>query len=66
MVIGLIGMAGIGKSRWAARLADAGFTALHCDDLIAERLRIEHNANTVTVYCFVMLDFVLLQPDTDA
>ncbi|MGQ9546997.1 MAG: shikimate kinase [Roseiflexus sp.] len=50
MVIGLIGMAGIGKSRWAARLADAGFTALHCDDLIAERLRNEQNADTVTVY----------------
>lgn len=50
MVIGLIGMAGIGKSRWAARLADAGFTALHCDDLIAERLRTEHHADTVTVY----------------
>ena len=50
MVIGLIGMAGIGKSRWAARLADAGFRALHCDDLIAERLRTFHGANTVTVY----------------
>jgi len=50
VVIGLIGMAGIGKSHWAARLADAGFTALHCDDLIAERLRSEHNADTVTVY----------------
>lgn len=50
MVIGLIGMAGIGKSRWAARLAEAGFRALHCDDLIAERLRTIHNADTVTVY----------------
>lgn len=50
MVIGLIGMAGIGKSRWAARLADVGFRALHCDDLIAERLRTIYNADTVTVY----------------
>lgn len=50
MVIGLIGMAGIGKSRWAARLANAGFRALHCDDLIAERLRITYRADTVTVY----------------
>ncbi|MCS6840362.1 MAG: hypothetical protein NZ699_09190 [Roseiflexus sp.] len=50
MVIGLIGMAGIGKSRWAARLAEAGFHALHCDDLIAERLRTIYNVDTVTVY----------------
>lgn len=50
MVIGLIGMAGIGKSHWAARLADAGFQALHCDDLIAERLRTGYHASTVTVY----------------
>ncbi|MGB9752156.1 MAG: hypothetical protein C0183_09890 [Roseiflexus castenholzii] len=50
MVIGLIGMAGIGKSRWAARLTDVGFRALHCDDLIAERLRTIYAADTVTVY----------------
>ncbi len=50
MVIGLIGMAGIGKSRWAARLAEAGFRVLHCDDLIAARLRTIYNLDTVTVY----------------
>jgi shikimate kinase len=50
VVIGLIGMAGIGKSRWTARLADVGFRALHCDDLIAVRLRTIYNADTVTVY----------------
>lgn len=50
MVIGLIGMAGIGKSRWAVRLAEAGFRVLHCDDLIADRLRTIHGADTVTVY----------------
>lgn len=50
MVIGLIGMAGIGKSRWATLLAEAGFTALHCDDLIAERLRTLYGADTITVY----------------
>ncbi|MFA5942563.1 MAG: hypothetical protein WC798_02735 [Candidatus Paceibacterota bacterium] len=35
----LIGMSGAGKSRWCKRLvAEAGYTALCCDDLIEERL----------------------------
>ena len=39
MIFGLIGMSGVGKTTWANRLAAAGFTCLHCDDLIAERLQ---------------------------
>lgn len=50
MVIGLIGMSGIGKSSWAARLASAGFTAFDCDELIAARLRAEYGVDTVSVY----------------
>lgn len=50
MVIGLIGMSGVGKSSWAARLAQGGFTTYDCDELIAERLRAEHGADTVSVY----------------
>lgn len=41
MHLGFIGMSGAGKSYWGAQLADAGFTVLHCDDLIAARLRVE-------------------------
>ena len=39
MILGLIGMSGVGKTTWAKRLAAAGFTCLHCDDLIAEKLQ---------------------------
>jgi shikimate kinase len=39
VIIGLIGMSGAGKSSWASKLAAAGFTWLHCDELIADRLR---------------------------
>lgn len=38
MIIGLIGMSGVGKSTWAARLAGAGFVHHDCDALIARRL----------------------------
>lgn len=50
MVVGLIGMSGVGKSSWAARLAGAGLTPFYCDDLIAERLRVETGAGTVSVH----------------
>lgn len=36
--ITLIGMAGIGKSRWAVRLEDRGYLRIDCDRMIAERL----------------------------
>jgi shikimate kinase len=39
VVLGLIGMSGIGKTAWAERLAAADFGCVHCDDLIARRLR---------------------------
>jgi shikimate kinase len=39
VALGLIGMSGIGKTAWAERLAAAGHGCLHCDDLIARRLR---------------------------
>ena len=38
MRVALIGMAGIGKSTWAARLEREGFLRLDCDRMIAERL----------------------------
>lgn len=50
MIIGLIGMSGAGKSSWASRLADAGFTWLHCDELIADRLRADFDVGAGTVY----------------
>lgn len=39
MKIGLIGMSGVGKTRWTNRLHAAGFTCYHCDDEIANRLQ---------------------------
>ncbi|MFO7784517.1 MAG: shikimate kinase [Thermodesulfobacteriota bacterium] len=39
--ITLIGMAGIGKSTWAARLERRGFLRIDCDRMIAERLSTE-------------------------
>ncbi|HNP73152.1 MAG TPA: hypothetical protein PLO33_17370 [Kouleothrix sp.] len=50
MIIGLIGMSGAGKSSWAERLAAAGFTWLHCDELIAARLRDQFDVGSGTVY----------------
>ena len=38
VILGLIGMSGAGKSAWAQKLADAGWSWLHCDQLIAEKL----------------------------
>lgn len=49
MVLGLIGMSGIGKTTWAKRFTEAGFTCIHCDDLIAERLRLDGVADVTTV-----------------
>ena len=49
MVLGLIGMSGVGKTTWARRLAEAGFVCVHCDDLIAERLRLDGTADVTTV-----------------
>jgi shikimate kinase len=39
MVICLIGMSGVGKSYWAAKLADQGCTVFDCDALIAAKLQ---------------------------
>ena len=50
MIIGLLGMSGAGKSSWAARLAAAGFTWLHCDDLIAARIRADYDIGNGSVY----------------
>lgn len=50
MIIGLIGMSGAGKSAWAARLAAAGFTWIHCDELIADRLGAEYDLGAGSVY----------------
>lgn len=50
MIIGLVGMSGAGKSAWAERLAAAGYTWLHCDALIAGRLRAEHDVGAGSVY----------------
>jgi shikimate kinase len=50
MIIGLIGMSGAGKSAWAERLAAAGYAWLHCDALIAERLRAEFDIGAGSVY----------------
>ncbi|MBK9714117.1 MAG: hypothetical protein IPO81_22855 [Kouleothrix sp.] len=49
MILGLIGMSGAGKSSWAARLAAAGYTWLHCDELIAARLRVSHQVAAESV-----------------
>jgi shikimate kinase len=38
MRIALIGMSKIGKTTWANRLAANGFEAIHCDDLIGQKL----------------------------
>ena len=50
MIIALIGRAGAGKSLWASRLAAAGFTWLHCDELIAEKLRASFEIGAGSVY----------------
>lgn len=39
MALALIGMSGVGKTSWAKKFAAAGYACLHCDDLIADRLR---------------------------
>ena len=41
--LSLIGMSGTGKSHWAKRLAQSGFTHYSCDRLIASRLREQLN-----------------------
>jgi shikimate kinase len=50
MIIGLLGMSGAGKSSWAARLAEAGYTWLHCDELIAARISSSDEIGAGTVY----------------
>jgi len=50
MHLGFIGMAGAGKSYWATKFADAGFTCFHCDDLIAAHLRTELGAPLLTMH----------------
>jgi hypothetical protein len=32
-------MSGVGKTFWSTKLASAGFTCYHCDDMIASRLQ---------------------------
>jgi shikimate kinase len=39
MRLGLIGMSEVGKTHWAGQLAAAGYRCIHCDDLIARKLR---------------------------
>lgn len=39
MKIGLIGMSGVGKTFWSARLESIGFICHHCDDAIASQLQ---------------------------
>jgi shikimate kinase len=41
MRLSFIGMSGIGKSYWSAKLAEQGFKRFCCDDLIAEKLATE-------------------------
>lgn len=50
MIIGLLGMSGAGKSSWAARLVEVGYTCLHCDDLIAARISSSDDIGAGTVY----------------
>ncbi len=50
MRVGLLGMSGIGKSYWAARLADAGYESIYCDEVIASQLQRELNTPLSTVY----------------
>lgn len=50
MILALIGMSGAGKSSWAGRLAGAGYTWLHCDELIAERLGAHFDVGSGSVY----------------
>ena len=50
MILALIGMSGAGKSMWASRLAAAGYEWLHCDELIAERLRASFDVGAGSVY----------------
>jgi shikimate kinase len=38
IALSLVGMSGSGKSRWAERLASAGFEWFACDEMIARRL----------------------------
>jgi shikimate kinase len=50
VIIGLIGMSGAGKSSWAGKLAATGFTWLHCDELIAEKLRANFDVGAGSVH----------------
>jgi shikimate kinase len=50
LIIGLIGMSGAGKSSWASRLAGAGYTWLHCDELIADKLRASFDVGAGSVH----------------
>lgn len=49
MHLGFIGMSGAGKSYWGMRLSEVGFHVLHCDDLIAARLRAELDQPLLTL-----------------
>lgn len=50
MHFGFIGMAGVGKSYWAEKLAAIGYTCFHCDDMIAEQLQAELGESLSTVH----------------
>lgn len=49
MVLALIGMSGVGKTMWASKLALGGFICLHCDDLIADKLRVHGDISGTSV-----------------
>lgn len=50
MILGLIGMSGVGKTVWSHKFAAAGYECLHCDDLIADKLRAEGAVVDGSVY----------------
>ncbi|HEU4323856.1 MAG TPA: AAA family ATPase [Roseiflexaceae bacterium] len=47
MIIGFIGMSGVGKSHWAAKLGALGFARIHTDEQIEERLRADPRAGSL-------------------
>jgi shikimate kinase len=50
MHFGFIGMAGVGKSYWAQKFSEVGYTCFHCDDIIAAHLQAELGESLATVH----------------
>jgi shikimate kinase len=50
MHLGFMGMAGVGKSYWSEKFAEAGFSCFHCDGIIASHLRAELGNGLETVH----------------